>query len=76
MAAESPRMRIGRMFGLGKYGYELADEILLQFQMDIERELTHNGHERAAEYLIDRRSPCIGQLTLGLDGTEEVPLPE
>lgn len=72
--SEDPKMRIGRMFGLGKYGYELAEEILLQFQQEIERELTHNGYESAAEYLIDRRSPCTTTLPLHLEGGKEVPL--
>lgn len=77
MATEDPKIRIGRIFGMGKYGYQLAEEILLDFQMRLEEELRRNGYESAAEYLIDRRGPCVQppEPTSGLAGTEAISLP-
>lgn len=57
--SEEPKIRIGRIFGMGKYGYQLAEEILLQFQVNLEDDLKSNGYEAAAEYLIDQRGACI-----------------
>lgn len=49
--AENPRDRIARHFGLGKYGVDLADEILKDYLRDVIADLHGAGLGLAATYL-------------------------
>lgn len=60
---EHPADRLARMFNMGKYGENLAKEILGQYKHMIEEALEDAGYARAADYVWREFEP-----TFELDG--------
>lgn len=60
---EHPADRLARMFNMGKYGENLAKEILGQYKHMIEEALEDAGYSRAADFVWREFEP-----TFELDG--------
>lgn len=56
---EHPADQLARMFNMGKYGENLAREILGRYKSMIEDELGDAGYARAADYLFREFEPTF-----------------